>query len=106
VDASLKFILNMAYRELRASWHRLLIFFLCIAIGVGAIITLRSLIQNRRVSVAREARSLLTADVQVSSNNPWNKEARALLDRYDHSPLVEEQSHEISAQRRIDGSHP
>lgn len=85
----LKFILNMAYREMRASWHRLLFFFVCIAIGVGAIITLRSLIQNLNTSVNREARSLLTADVQVSSNNSWSPETRAAFDRYANSPMVE-----------------
>ncbi len=109
MDRGLKFILNMAYRELRASWHRLLFFFLCIAIGVGAIITLRSLIQNLRVSVTREARSLLTADVQVSSSNPWNKEARALLDRYDHSPLAEEHTETLemaTMMRPVNNANP
>jgi len=40
------FILRMAVRETRAAWRRLLFFFLCIAIGVGAIAALRSAIQN------------------------------------------------------------
>ena len=35
-------------RELRAAWRRLLFFFLCVAIGVGAIAALRSVIQNVR----------------------------------------------------------
>src|SRR5919201_1432944 len=84
----MSFILRMAYREVRASWHRLLFFFLCIAIGVGSIVSLRSLIQNVNTSVAREARSLLTADLQVSSNSPWNEEAKAVLQRYYQSPSV------------------
>ena len=29
------FVLRMALREIRASWQRLLFFFVCIAIGVG-----------------------------------------------------------------------
>jgi putative ABC transport system permease protein len=79
----------MAWREIRASWHRLLFFFVCIAIGVGAIITLRSLLQNLSSSVNSEARALLTADVQVSTNNPWSPEIRAVLDRHYDSPMVE-----------------
>jgi putative ABC transport system permease protein len=79
----------MAWREIRASWHRLLFFFVCIAIGVGAIITLRSLIQNLSASVNGEARALLTADVQVSANNAWTPETKAILDRYAASPLVD-----------------
>lgn len=83
------FILNLAWRELRASWHRLLFFFICIAIGVGSIVALRSLVQNIKASVGRESRSLLTADVQASSNAPWTPEARAALERAYKSPLVQ-----------------
>jgi putative ABC transport system permease protein len=85
----MRFIVNLAYREMRASWHRLLFFFICIAIGVGSIVSLRSLVQNIKASVGRESRSLLTADVQISSNNPWNAEAKAVFERYYRSPDVE-----------------
>ncbi len=84
----MKFILNLAYREMRASWHRLLFFFICIAIGVGSIVALRSLVQNINSSVSRESRSLLTADVQASTAAPWNEEAKSVLARYYSSPLV------------------
>jgi putative ABC transport system permease protein len=88
----MNFVLNMAWREIRASWHRLLFFFICIAIGVGSIVSLRSLLQSVNASVGREARSLLTADVQVSSSNPWSEEAKAVLERYARSPLVTAQT--------------
>jgi putative ABC transport system permease protein len=84
----MNFVIKLAYREMRASWHRLLFFFICIAIGVGSIVTLRSLIQNLSGSVNREARSLLTADVQVASNNVWNDASKAIIERYAGSPLV------------------
>ena len=35
----MKFVLAMAVRETRASWRRLLFFFICIAVGVAATIT-------------------------------------------------------------------
>jgi putative ABC transport system permease protein len=70
----------MAMREIRASWQRLLFFFICIAIGVGSIVALRSLIQSVRVALAGEARTLLGADVVVASNRPWTP---AVLDRLD-----------------------
>lgn len=84
----MNFILNLAYREMRASWHRLLFFFICIAVGVGSIVSLRSLVQNIQASVGRESRSLLTADVQVSSSAAWSAETKAVLERYYNSPLV------------------
>ena len=46
--ASMRFVLRMAVREIRASWRRLLFFFVCIAVGVGAIVALRSVIQSVR----------------------------------------------------------
>ena len=91
----MKFIARMAFREIRASWHRLLFFFICIAIGVGAIITLRSLVQNLSARVNREARSLLTADVQVTSNTKWDKDTRSILDRYNHLPIIESRTETV-----------
>ena len=72
------FVLRMALREIRASWRRLLFFFICIAIGVGSIVALRSLIQSVRVALAGEARTLLGADVLLATNRPWT---RPVLDR-------------------------
>lgn len=84
----MKFIFNLAYREMRSSWHRLLFFFICIAIGVGSIVSLRSLVQNIKYSIGSESRSLLTADVQVSSNAQWDPQTKAVLERYYKSDLV------------------
>ena len=82
------FSLRLARREIRSSWHRLIFFFLCIAIGVGAIVCLRSLVQNLKASVNGEAQSLLTADVQVSANAPWNEAAQAVLATAARRPAV------------------
>ena len=72
--AAMKFVLMMAAREMRASWQRLLFFFVCIAIGVGAIVALRSVIQSVRNTFAGEARSLIAADAIVASNQPLKPE--------------------------------
>jgi putative ABC transport system permease protein len=72
------FVVHMAMREIRASWRRLLFFFICIAVGVGSIVALRSLIQNVRVALAGEARTLLGADVVLTTNRPWTPK---VLDR-------------------------
>jgi putative ABC transport system permease protein len=67
----MKFILNLTLREFRSSWRRLLFFFLCIALGVGSVVALRSLIQNLTRVVGTDARALMTADVEVSSTNDF-----------------------------------
>lgn len=87
----------MARRELRSSWQRLLFFFLCIGIGVGSIIALRSIIQNASHSVAGEARQLLTADVQIDSTREWKPESLAAIERIARPPLVEARTETIEA---------
>jgi putative ABC transport system permease protein len=74
------FVLRMVGREARASWRRLLFFFLCVAIGVGAIVALRSVIQSVRGAIVAEARTLTAADVVVSTNRPWDPAVREELD--------------------------
>lgn len=68
----MKFIFNLTRREIRSSWRRLLFFFLCIALGVGSIVALRSLIQNLTRAVGTDARALMTADFEISSTNDFS----------------------------------
>ena len=77
----MKFVLRMAVRETRSSWRRLLFFFICIAVGVAAIVALRSVIQSVRDVIGGEARALIAADVLISSNRDWPDSARAIIDR-------------------------
>jgi putative ABC transport system permease protein len=80
----------MAARELRASWRRLLFFFICVAIGVGAIVALRSVIQSVRIGLMREARAMIASDVIVQTNRPWTAESRAAVDqRLDTTAVLE-----------------
>lgn len=74
------FIARMVYRELRSSWRRLAFFFICIAVGVASIVALRSLIQNVRVALAAEARTLLAADLSIRSDRPWSEDVRQRID--------------------------
>jgi putative ABC transport system permease protein len=75
------FVLRMALRETRASWRRLLFFFVCIAIGVAAIVSLRSVIQSVRAAFNSAARSLMAADVILSTTREWTPRALQTIDR-------------------------
>src|SRR5512134_874285 len=77
----MSFITRMIVREMRASWRRLLFFFLCIAVGVGAIVALRSVIQSVRQTFAGEARALITADAIITSNQPLKPDVVATIER-------------------------
>ena len=67
----MKFVLDLTLREIRSSWRRLLFFFLCIALGVGSVVVLRSLIRNLTDAVGSDARASMTADVEVSSTSAF-----------------------------------
>ena len=86
------FVLLMAWREIRSSWRRLVFFFVCVAIGVGAIVALRSMIQTVRNGLARESRALIAGDVAIGTNRPWSPEVRADLEkRFATAPIVARQ---------------
>jgi putative ABC transport system permease protein len=76
----MKFVLAMTLREMRASWKRLLFFFVCLSIGVGAIVAIRWVIQSVRGVFAGEARALITADLIISSNQRFDDKLVARLD--------------------------
>ncbi|MEO5897801.1 MAG: FtsX-like permease family protein [Vicinamibacterales bacterium] len=84
----MRFVLRMTVRELRASWRRMVFFFVCVAIGVGAIVALRSVIQTVRTGMVREARAMMTADAIISTRRPWTPEVRRRIDaRLASSPV-------------------
>jgi putative ABC transport system permease protein len=98
------FVLRMAWRETRASWVRLLFYFLCVAIGVAAIVALRSVVQTVRTTLTREARDLVGADIVIQTQRAWTPDLRHRLDDAlsvpgvrDHTDLVQTQTMAQSA---------
>jgi putative ABC transport system permease protein len=84
------FVLRMTARELRASWRRLLFFFICVAIGVGAIVALRSVIQNVRAGMVREARAMMAADIRIGTNRQWTPELLEIIaNRLANAPILD-----------------
>jgi putative ABC transport system permease protein len=78
----------MAWRETRAAWLRLIFFFVCVAIGVAGIIALRSVIQNVREVMTREARNLIAGDLLVESNRALPDADQRAFDRLVGGPGV------------------
>lgn len=85
----MRFVARMAVREFRASWRRLVLFFLCIAVGVGGIVLLRSVVQDVRTAILRDARGMAAADLTLSTGRPWDPAVRALIDQRLSSVTVE-----------------
>ena len=84
----MRFVFRMALRETRASWRRLLFYFLCVAIGVGSIVLLRSAIRNFYDVMASDARTFMSADLQIDTNRPWAPEVLGVVNRIAVPPLV------------------
>ena len=102
----MKFILNLARRELRSSWKRLLFFFLCIGVGVGSIVALRSMIQNLNRVVTGQAREMMTADAQVETTREWPADVLAKIERAAPPPLVEARTETIEAPTMLRPADP
>ncbi len=76
----MSFVLRMAARELRASSRRLFFFFVSIAVGVGAMIALGSVIQSVRAALLKESKSITAADVLIWADRPYSDNAQFLID--------------------------
>ena len=68
----------MAWRESRASRVRLIWFSLSISLGVAALAAVGSLSATLRAAVDAQAKTLLGADLVLSSRQPFSPAAEAL----------------------------
>ena len=104
------FIFNLTRREIRSSWRRLLFFFLCIALGVGSVVALRSLIQNLTQAVGTDARALMTADIDIGSTADFSPSEIAKIEEViAASDIVEDRNETITTSSMaspVDESNP
>jgi putative ABC transport system permease protein len=70
----------MAWRDSRRNRSRLLLFVSSIILGIAALVAINSFGDNLRASIELEARSLLGADLLISSNQPVPQQVQAMLD--------------------------
>lgn len=69
----------MAWRETRAAWRHVLYFFICIALGIGAVVGIDLFATHVEQTVTREARGLMGGDVEVRTSKPLSKESASIL---------------------------
>ncbi|MGH9261373.1 MAG: ABC transporter permease, partial [Acidimicrobiales bacterium] len=77
---SLRFALAMAWRETRFSRRRLALMTVAAALGVAAVVAINSFRTSLTATIHAQARSLLGADVALSSRRPFAPAVRAMLD--------------------------
>jgi putative ABC transport system permease protein len=76
---SLAFSLRMAWRETRGGWRHFTVFLGCVALGVGALVSVGTLAANLDRTLAREARTLTGGDLELRSARPLDQAERAAL---------------------------
>src|SRR5688500_2120989 len=74
------FVLRMAWREGRAALRRLFLLTIAVAAGVGALVAINSFTDNLRLSVTRQAQTLLGADLAFQGRRPLSERVEALID--------------------------
>jgi putative ABC transport system permease protein len=77
----MSFVIRMALREVRASWQRLLFFFVCIAVGVASIVAIRSVIQSVRAGLTAQAQEMTGGDIALRSNNAFTPRTLEMIER-------------------------
>ncbi len=70
---------QMAWRDSRPHRGRLLLFALCIALGVGALVAIGSFRADLQNAVEEQAKSLLGADLVIGSREPFSAKAEELF---------------------------
>jgi putative ABC transport system permease protein len=73
------FALRMAWRETRAAWRHFFYFFVCIALGVGALVGVALFSANVERAVTREARGLMGGDLEIRLSRPMSEKGEAVL---------------------------
>ncbi|MGB0910370.1 MAG: ABC transporter permease [Nitrospirales bacterium] len=91
------FPIIMAWREARASWHRFVFFFVCIAIGVGAVVGVGLFASNVEDAIFHDARSLLGGDLEISSRRLMSAAGRDTLASLEAREIVVSRVSEIAA---------
>lgn len=72
---------RLAWRETRGAGRHLALLFVCVAIGVGALVGVGGFAANLDRTMAREAKALLGGDVEVRSAHPLGAAAEAAVVR-------------------------
>jgi len=70
---------RMAWRETRAAWRHFLYFFVCIALGVGALVGVALFSTNVERAVTREARGLMGGDLEIRLSRPMSGKGETVL---------------------------
>ncbi|RJE71908.1 ABC transporter permease [Reichenbachiella sp. MSK19-1] len=73
-------LLRMAWKDSRRSRSKLLLFTLSITIGIAALVAINSFKENLNDEINNQSKSLLGADLEVYSQQPFTEEQMSFID--------------------------
>ena len=76
----LTIFVKLAWRETTSSWSRFLFLFLCMALGVGAIVAVDLFAHTVERSILGDARALLGGDLEISARRSFTPDTQDLLE--------------------------
>ncbi len=88
---------RMAWRETRAAWRHFIYFFVCIALGVAALVGVALFGANLDRAIQREARGLMAADVELRTSRPLTPAGEANLKAFEARGVERMQVSELVA---------
>jgi putative ABC transport system permease protein len=98
------FTYRLAWRDTRSYRRRLMLFFSCIALGVAALVSIRSIGQNLEQAVHLQAKTLLGADLSFTSRSPFNDTTEELIASIDGDVVREVRFGSMVYFPRVDGT--
>ena len=98
------FVYRLAWQDTRSYRRRLMLFFSCIALGVAALVSIRSVGENLEGAVHLQAKSLLGADLSLRSRSPFNRETQDLIASIEGDVALEVRFASMVYFPRVDGT--
>ncbi|MDR4483795.1 MAG: FtsX-like permease family protein [Nitrospirales bacterium] len=93
--------IKLAWREIHSAWSRFLFLFLCIALGVGAIVAVDLFAVNVAQVILGDTRALLGGDVELAWRRAISDKGQKILDSLAHRDIILSHVTEIAAMATV-----
>ncbi|TFG62197.1 MAG: hypothetical protein E4H32_06255, partial [Nitrospirales bacterium] len=105
-DRMIPLSLKLAWRETANSWSRFVFLFLCIALGVGAIVAVDLFATNVEQVILGDARGLLGGDIELSWRRALSQNGQEVLDSLSERQILISHITELAAMAAVESGQP
>ncbi len=79
-NATISWLLTMAWRDGKASISRLFLFIASIILGIAAVVSIQLFSENLKDNIKKQSKALMGADFIIDSRNKPNEKVKAIID--------------------------